>query len=227
MTSLNYYQILGVSRDATQEEIKKAFRLHASKFHPDKHKGDDFFSSQFKLVKEAYDTLSDFEKRKKYDKEFFGEHKSQGLHGDKSKRNPDQNKSDPEASNPESTGHKKQKSGVTDSDNTWKPNWKYYLGLAIVVLLFFELFFPKATDFTIGWSEEETASFLQSCRGSASSFKDEHGFDDYEVNFYCVCTQREIVSLFPQAQPTLQELNRHTVENISSKCFNEAISTRN
>lgn len=227
MTGLNYYQILGVNRNATQGEIKKAFRLHASKFHPDKHKGDDFFSSQFKLVKEAYDTLSDPEKRKKYDQDFFGEHKSQDSRVGESKSNTDQSKSDQEDSSTEFTGHKNQKTDVADSGNNWKPNWKYYLGLAVLVVLFFELFYPNATDFTVGWTEEETASFLQSCRGSASSFKDEHGFDDYEVNFYCACTQREIVSLFPQAPPTLQELNRQTVENITSKCFDDAISTRN
>ena len=82
----NYYQILGISRDATQEEIKKAYRLYASKFHPDKHKGDEFFSNQFKSVKEAFDILSNPIYRKKYDHEFFSnytENQSPFVHEDK------------------------------------------------------------------------------------------------------------------------------------------------
>lgn len=59
----NYYDILGVKRDATQDDIKKAFRKLAAKYHPDAG-GDE---EKFKEVSEAYTTLSDADKRKEYD----------------------------------------------------------------------------------------------------------------------------------------------------------------
>ena len=63
MPGKNYYDILGVKRDATQDEIKKAFRKLAAKFHPDAG-GDE---EKFKEVSEAYTTLSDDQKRREYD----------------------------------------------------------------------------------------------------------------------------------------------------------------
>lgn len=63
MAKKNFYDVLGVSRDATQDEIKKAFRKLAQKHHPDAG-GDE---QKFKEISEAYDTLSDPEKRKEYD----------------------------------------------------------------------------------------------------------------------------------------------------------------
>ena len=64
---INYYEILGVAMDATEIQIKKAYRLNAIKFHPDKHFGDEYFAQKFLEVKEAYDTLIDENKRKEYD----------------------------------------------------------------------------------------------------------------------------------------------------------------
>ena len=61
----DYYQILGVSHDASQEEIKKAFYKLAHKHHPDKGGGDE---KKFKEINEAYQTLSDKEKRTQYDR---------------------------------------------------------------------------------------------------------------------------------------------------------------
>jgi len=71
----NYYQILGLDRDATVEDIRKAYRTYAAKFHPDKHEGDPFFEERFKEVKEAYEILSDTEKRWRYDIKTFGKSK--------------------------------------------------------------------------------------------------------------------------------------------------------
>ncbi|HET6402622.1 MAG TPA: J domain-containing protein [Candidatus Kapabacteria bacterium] len=67
----DYYQILGVPRTATEEEIKKAYRKLARKHHPDVNPGDAGAEEQFKKINEAYEVLSDAEKRKKYDR--FGE----------------------------------------------------------------------------------------------------------------------------------------------------------
>lgn len=60
----NYYDILGVNKNASQEDIKKAYRNLSKKYHPDKTGGDD---SKFKEINEAYDILGDETKRKQYD----------------------------------------------------------------------------------------------------------------------------------------------------------------
>jgi curved DNA-binding protein len=64
----DYYKILGVEKKASQDDIKKAYRSLAQKYHPDKNQGDAEAEQKFKEVGEAYDTLKDPEKRSKYDK---------------------------------------------------------------------------------------------------------------------------------------------------------------
>lgn len=63
----DYYQILGVSKTASQDELKKAYRKLALKYHPDKTKGDKASEEKFKEISEAYAVLSDPQKRKEYD----------------------------------------------------------------------------------------------------------------------------------------------------------------
>jgi molecular chaperone DnaJ len=63
----DYYEILGISRDASQEEIKKAYRKMALKYHPDKNPGDKEAEKKFKEAAEAYEVLGNPDKRKKYD----------------------------------------------------------------------------------------------------------------------------------------------------------------
>jgi DnaJ-class molecular chaperone len=67
----DYYEVLGVSRGATEEQVKAAYRKLARKFHPDLNPGDRAAEERFKELQEAYDVLSDAEKRKLYDR--YGE----------------------------------------------------------------------------------------------------------------------------------------------------------
>ncbi len=67
MAENDYYKILGVDRNASESEIKKAYRKLAMKYHPDHSKGDKQAEEKFKKISEAYAVLSDKEKRKQYD----------------------------------------------------------------------------------------------------------------------------------------------------------------
>ena len=76
MTKRDYYEILGVSKSADEAEIKKAYRQMALKYHPDKNPGDKAAEDKFKEAAEAYDVLSNPEKKSRYDR--FGH---QGMNG--------------------------------------------------------------------------------------------------------------------------------------------------
>ena len=67
MSKRDYYEVLGVIKSASPEEIKKAYRKSALKYHPDKNKGDKAAENKFKEAGEAYHVLSDKERRTSYD----------------------------------------------------------------------------------------------------------------------------------------------------------------
>lgn len=68
MSKRDYYEILGISKSASQEEIKKAYRKQALKYHPDKNPGDKEAEAKFKEAAEAYEVLRDQDKRSRYDR---------------------------------------------------------------------------------------------------------------------------------------------------------------
>lgn len=76
MSKRDYYEVLGVSKDASQDEIKKAYRKKAMKFHPDRNKDNPEAEEKFKEASEAYEVLRDEQQRRRYDQ--FGH---QGVNG--------------------------------------------------------------------------------------------------------------------------------------------------
>lgn len=83
MAKSDYYDILGVSRDAEEREIKKAYKRLAMKFHPDRNPGNAKAEARFKEIKEAYEVLTDHKKRAAYDQYSHAafEHDSMGASG--------------------------------------------------------------------------------------------------------------------------------------------------
>ncbi|MBN1354055.1 MAG: molecular chaperone DnaJ [Candidatus Omnitrophica bacterium] len=79
MDKRDYYEVLGVNKDATAEEIKRAYRKLAVQSHPDKHQGDKVAEEKFKEISEAYEVLSDPDKRATYDR--FGHEGLKGAFG--------------------------------------------------------------------------------------------------------------------------------------------------
>ena len=67
MAKRDYYEVLGVIKSTSPEDIKKAYRKSALKYHPDKNKGDKASENKFKEASEAYHVLSDKKRRKNYD----------------------------------------------------------------------------------------------------------------------------------------------------------------
>ena len=80
MAKRDYYEVLGVDKDASREDIKKAYRKQAFQYHPDKNPGNKEAEEKFKEATEAYEVLSDADKRRNYDQ--FG-HAAFGRGGDR------------------------------------------------------------------------------------------------------------------------------------------------
>lgn len=77
----DYYYILGIKKNSSLEDIKKAYRKLSLKFHPDKNDGDEFFAERFKEIQEAYETLSNKNKRNEYDYTYSSNHSQKEKNG--------------------------------------------------------------------------------------------------------------------------------------------------
>lgn len=80
MSKSDYYDVLGVAKDASDGDIKKAYRKMAVKYHPDKNPGDKVAEEKFKEVAEAYEILKDADKRAAYDRYGHGAFQQGGMH---------------------------------------------------------------------------------------------------------------------------------------------------
>src|SRR5690554_7379133 len=78
-TKRDYYEVLGVAKDASDEELKRAYKKLAIKYHPDKNPGDKEAEEKFKEAAEAFDVLSNKEKRSQYDRFGHEDRKSTRL----------------------------------------------------------------------------------------------------------------------------------------------------
>ncbi|MCL9781144.1 DnaJ domain-containing protein [Vibrio sp. S4M6] len=81
MSKRDYYAVLGVSKTASDKEIKKAYKKLAMKYHPDKNPGDKVAEGKFKEIKEAYEVLTDENQRQQYDKFGHTDFNAQGFSG--------------------------------------------------------------------------------------------------------------------------------------------------
>ena len=95
---IDHYSILGLTKDASKDEIKKAYRKLAIKFHPDKNDGDEFLAEMFKKISAAYEILNDESKKSFYDNNLNNsdskdrsEEKSSSTNSNKSNANHSQN----------------------------------------------------------------------------------------------------------------------------------------
>ncbi len=82
MAFIDYYKIMGISKDTPQKDIKTAYKKRAKQFHPDLHPDDPKAKAKFQALNEAYDVLNDPDKRAKYDQ--YGEHwkQAEGFGGE-------------------------------------------------------------------------------------------------------------------------------------------------
>ncbi len=95
MAFVDYYKVLGVDKDASVDDIKKAYRKLARKYHPDVNPNDEAAKQRFQEINEANEVLSDAEKRKKYDQ--YGEHWQHGEQFEEARRQQGRGRQQPSA----------------------------------------------------------------------------------------------------------------------------------
>lgn len=133
----DYYYVLGIARNASQEEIKTAYRKLSKKFHPDVNGGDEFFEDRFKEIQTAYETLTDFSKRRRYDSLLndFSNPKNQDKQTNKTYSNPPK----PEPTRPKPQENKNYKK----TDKTSYSKLFAFLFIGFICLLSISIFFDE------------------------------------------------------------------------------------
>lgn len=107
---------------------------------------------------------------------------------------------------------------TTDASNqNWKPGWLFYAALAVIVIIFFQLYPLQSGGTSEIWQEEEQTAFLQSCRSAALASDTE--LDDYELSVYCSCSLMEFQLEFPESSPSFDSISRSLVESVTEKCM--------
>ena len=155
--NLDYYKILGVTKKSSSEEIKKAYKKLAIKYHPDKNDGEELSTEIFKSVKEAYETLSDNHKKTIYDnKQSY--------------------------SRPITKSQQSYQSSTNRKNNTYQPKPKYesdlkYKLYALAVLAIFTLLIMAIYPFINKWASNDKgnvpkADFLTSWLRPQSALSD-------------------------------------------------------
>ena len=119
---MDYYQILGVSRSATADQIKSAYRKLAVKYHPDKNPNDKTAEEMFKKVNEAYQTLGDETKRRNYDS-YGSSSYSYGSYGSNSSYAGQEN---PFANDAYWQWFNSASENASDSSNSYRRTYTYY-----------------------------------------------------------------------------------------------------
>ncbi len=204
-----FYEILGVSRNATEADIKKAFKELAKKYHPDKHPGEVFYEEHFKKINAAYQTLSDPQARKVYDLRLFYSQNTPPPQNKQSTNQQQQNTyqrqqtyAQPNYQRPNTNNQKTRSAAEQKKLNT------YYIYIAIGAIVFilacswFYNFMNEYTSreyFTAGLKEELKGNDIQAMNYYSASL--EKNMSNPEVNekmgdIYTKLSQNNSMELF-------------------------------
>jgi len=190
----NYYQILGVPRDASADEIKKAYRRLARQLHPDVNPGNKSAEDRFKDINEAYDILSDLDKRAQYD-QFSKFWKQKGFQGKQGVRLP----------NFKTWGNGKASSKKTAENVDFSDYSDFNKFLDQVLGRRREVRMATANDAPRVPSSEPWSTASKKTSYVANSKEDRRDMDDREI-------RRETVDREPRRETVDREIRRETVD---------------
>lgn len=145
----DYYYILGINKDASSENVKKAYKKLSLKLHPDQNNGDKFFEERFKEINEAYETLIDVSKRNNYDLNFINPNynvsstESAKNDSDSQKKNADKKRKGAYTKQDENRSASRQN---TKSNVRIKKSLFFVLGIVVFIFILKKTIIEKSTD---------------------------------------------------------------------------------